>query len=359
MRYNNYHKHTHYSNIRTIDSIAKPEEYMKRAVELGHTTYFTIEHGFQGNIYEAYTLCQQYGLKCIYGVEAYYTDDMMDKSNRSVYHIVLIAMTECARKEINKIMSIANQEGFYYKPRIDLKCLLSLTPTDTIITSACVAGRLFKNDNWLNDFFIPVYQHFGKNFMLEVQDHDEKIQIEWNKNILQLKDKYGLKIIHGCDSHYIKPEDAKYRDMFLRAKGIFYEEESGFILDYPDDKTIARRYLEQGVLTKENIIEALKNTQIFDNAEGIKLDKEFKIPVIKKEIIENELGIKDTMDENKILKKVISKAWKEEKKNIDQSRIREYEQAIYDEINTVEKCGMARYFIIDNIIVNKAIKKYK
>ena len=67
MRYNNYHKHTHYSNIRTLDCVSKPIDYIKRAVELGHTTYFTTEHGYQGNIYEAYTLCQQYGIKCIYG----------------------------------------------------------------------------------------------------------------------------------------------------------------------------------------------------------------------------------------------------------------------------------------------------
>ena len=53
-RYNNYHKHTHYSNIRTLDCVSKPEDYIKRAVELGHTTYFTTEHGYQGNIYEAY-----------------------------------------------------------------------------------------------------------------------------------------------------------------------------------------------------------------------------------------------------------------------------------------------------------------
>ena len=30
-RYNNYHKHDHYSNIATIDSITKPEDYIKRA----------------------------------------------------------------------------------------------------------------------------------------------------------------------------------------------------------------------------------------------------------------------------------------------------------------------------------------
>jgi DNA polymerase III alpha subunit len=135
-----------YSNLRTLDCISKPIDYINRAKELGHTTYFTTEHGYQGNIFEAHTLCKEHGLKCIYGCEAYYVDDMYNKSSRANYHIMLIAMTEKARKEINRIMSLANKDGFYYKPRIDLNCLLSLTPTDTIITTACVAGRMFKGN---------------------------------------------------------------------------------------------------------------------------------------------------------------------------------------------------------------------
>jgi DNA polymerase III alpha subunit len=85
-----------------------------------------VEHGYQGNIFEAYTLCQENDLNCIYGVEAYYVDDINDKSSRAMYHIILIAMTENARREINRIMSTANTEGYYYKPRIDLNLLLSL-----------------------------------------------------------------------------------------------------------------------------------------------------------------------------------------------------------------------------------------
>ena len=183
-RYCNYHKHTHYSNIKTLDCVSKPIDYIERAVELGHTTYFTTEHGFQGNIYEAYTLCQQHGLKCIYGVEAYYVDDMYDKTSRSNYHIMLVAMTEKARKEINRIMSVANTDGFYYKPRIDMNCLLSLTPTDTVITTACVASRMFKGDDWEEKFLVPLHNHFGKNLYLEVQNHNEEVQIEHNKKLL-------------------------------------------------------------------------------------------------------------------------------------------------------------------------------
>lgn len=279
MRYVNFHRHSMYSNLRSLDCVVKPEEYMKRAVELGQKEYVTTEHGFQGNIFEAYTLCQQYGLKCIYGVEAYYADDATDKTERSAFHIILIALTEKARREINKIMSWANTDGFYYKPRIDLKCLLSLTPTDTLITTACIAGRMFK-DGWKEKFFEPVYKHFGKNFYLETQAHTHPRQVEYNKKIIQLHRELGIPIIHANDSHYIKPEDAKYRDLFLKAKGIEYADEEGFILDYPDSDTILQRYKEQGILTEQEAIEALENTLIIDKAEGIHLDKEFKIPKV-------------------------------------------------------------------------------
>ena len=346
MRYVNYHRHSHYSNIRSLDCVVKPEDYMKRAVELGHTEYVTTEHGFQGNIFEAYTLCQKYGLKCIYGVEAYYVDDMYDKTSRANYHIMLVAMTEKARKEINRILSIANTDGFYYKPRIDMKCLLSLTPTDTVVTTACVASRMFKGDDWEEKFLIPLYKHFGSNLYLEVQNHNAPVQIEHNKKLIEVKNKYGIQLIHANDSHYILPEDAKYRDLFLKAKGITYEDEGGFILDYPDSDTIIRRYKTQGVLNDEQIAEALNNTLVFDNSEGIHLDYEFKIPKIMKG------------DSNAALRKIIKDAWKKEKPNIPADRIKKYEEAIYYETKIVSDCGMADYFILDHEVVKKAVNEY-
>ena len=345
MRYINFHRHSMYSNLRSLDCVVKPEEYMKRAVELGQKEYVTTEHGFQGNIFEAYTLCQQYGLKCIYGVEAYYADDATDKTERSAFHIILIALTERARREINKIMSWANTDGFYYKPRIDLKCLLSLTPTDTLVTTACIASRMFK-DGWREKFFEPVYKHFGKNFYLETQDHIHPRQIEYNKKIIQLHRELGIPIIHANDSHYIKPEDAKYRDLFLKAKGIEYAEEEGFVLDYPDSDTILYRYKKQGVLTEEEAIGALQNTLVIDKAEGIHLDKEFKIPKIVKE------------DSNKVLKQLINEGWKRERDNIPKEEWAKYIEQIKYEYKIVEDCGMADYFILDHYIVKKAVEEY-
>lgn len=345
MRYNNYHKHTMYSNLRTLDCISKPIDYINRAKELGHTTYFTTEHGYQGNIYEAHTLCQEHSLKCIYGVEAYYVDDVNDKTSRSMFHIMLVALTENARREINKIMSVANTDGYYYKPRIDLNLLLSLPAKEVVVTTACIAGRMFK-DGWEDKFLNPVFKHFKGNFFLEVQAHADNKQAEYNRKIIDAHRKYNIPLIHANDSHYIYPDDSKYRDLFLKAKGIIYEEEGGFVLDYPDSDTIYKRYAEQGVLTKEEVTEALQNTLVFDNAEGIHIDKEFKIPKITEG------------DSNKLLKKLINEAWAKERNNVPKERWKEYVQQIKYEYQIIEDCGMADYFILDHYIVKKAVEDY-
>ena len=345
MRYNNYHKHTMYSNLRTLDCVSKPIDYINRAKELGHTTYFTTEHGYQGNIFEAFSLCQENGLKCIYGVEAYYVDDIEDKTSRAMYHLILVAMTENARRQINRIMSTANTDGYYYKPRIDLNLLLSLPGDEVVVTTACIAGRMFK-DGWEEKFLNPVLNHFEKNFYLETQCHPDVKQAEYNQKIMDVRRKYNIPIIHANDSHYIYPEDAKFRDLFLKAKGIVYEEEGGFCLDYPDSDEIYKRYMKQGVLTEDEVTEALQNTLVFDNSEGITIDKEFKIPKITEG------------DSNKVLKRLINEGWIKERNNVPKERWAEYIEQIKYEYKIIEDCGMADYFILDHYIVDRAVKEY-
>ena len=56
-KYVNYHRHTHYSNITTLDCVVKPKDYIERTVELGHDTFVSLEHGTVGNVFEAHMLC--------------------------------------------------------------------------------------------------------------------------------------------------------------------------------------------------------------------------------------------------------------------------------------------------------------
>lgn len=342
-RYENYHKHSHYSNIVTLDVVAKPEDYMKRAKELGHKIYFTTEHGYNGNIYEALTLAEKYDLKVVSGIEAYYVPDRKEK-DKSNYHLVLIALNTDGYKDLNYLLSESNVSGFYYKPRIDDELLFSINPSNVIVTTACVAGRL-REEQGREEWLLKMKNYFKNNFYLEVQAHPCQAQAEYNKMILYYHNKYNIPIIHANDSHYILPNEAKYRNMFLKAKGINYPEEDNFVLDYPDSDTIIQRYKEQGVLNNNQIQEALNNTLIFDMAEKLDINKEIKLP----QIFDNPLNR---------LKKILNNEWLKERKNIPCEKWTEYLEAIREETQVIEDTNMAAYFVLNYYIIKNAIEKH-
>lgn len=351
MRYNNYHKHTHYSNIGgTPDSIVKPIDYVNRAIELGHTTLSTCEHGYAGNIFEYYDLAKSNGLKFIYCVEFYYVDDrdpsLKDRSNT---HLVVMARNEKGKRAITHLISEANTTGYYYKPRIDKKLLLSLDPNDVVVTTACVGSYIGKHVRYEEDFVLPLFEHFGDSFYLEIQDKVHTKQIEYNKKILELHLKYNIPMIHACDSHYIYPEQEKDRDEFLQGKDVFYDDEEGFILDYPDSDTIFQRYGEQGVFTSEQVEQALKNTLVIDDFEDIYMDKEIKMPTLYPELTHEE--------KVKKLKDIITLEWKKDMKDIPKEKIKEYIDAIRFETQIVADTHMEDYFLINYEVIKKAKEK--
>ena len=345
MRYNNYHKHDVYGNIRALDTITKPIDYIKRAKELDgdKAIFFSTNHGYQGNIFEYYNLCKENNVKLIGGVEAYYVPNRLEK-DKSNYHLVIIAKNKRGFKQINKIMSEANLTGYYYKPRIDDELLFNLNPNDILITSACVASRL-RNEEGAEKRIVKMKDYFGDNFYLEVQNHNVEIQKTYNKRILKYADKYNIQIIHANDSHYIYPSDSKYRDLFLKAKGIMYEEESNFILDYPDYETIVERYKVQGILSDKQIKQALDNTLIFDDFEGIEFDTEIKMPCISN-------------NPSKELGEIIENEFKKELSNIDINRKEEYIKAINEEWKVISDTNMYEYFLVNHKMIKLAIEKY-
>lgn len=109
--YKNYHKHDHYGNPWMVDCVVKTEEYCKRAVELGHDSVFTVNHGVTGNIFEWIEMSKKYNLKMHYGTEAYFVKDRFTK-DRSNKHIIIIAKNNDGVMQLNDIMSEAHSTGF-------------------------------------------------------------------------------------------------------------------------------------------------------------------------------------------------------------------------------------------------------
>lgn len=338
--YKNYHKHDHYGNPWAMDVVVKPEEYCKRAIELGHDSVFTVNHGVTGNIFEWMELSKQYGLKMHYGTEAYYVKDRFEK-DRSNKHLIVIAKNNDGVMQLNDIMTEAHSAGFYYKPRIDYELLCSLNPNNFVITTACVAGI------WNEpELILALHRKFGKNFFLEVQAHPIDIQVEANKEILRLSKEAKIPIIHANDSHYIYPEDSRYREILQKAKEMNYEYEDEMVLDYPDEDEIYHRYEKQGVLTREQVKAALDNTMIFDECEPITLiNDDIKLPSVSAQPMED-------------LKTIVREQWKIERNSIPKELWKKYTDAISYELDIVDRTNMANYFLIDYKVAKDGQEKY-
>ena len=368
----NYHKHTSYSNIFVPDSAASYEDYAKRAVELGHKIISSVEHGWQGYYYQCFELAQKYNLKFIFGAEAYWVLDrkkeypelnsngepLFDKNgvakthlDKTNAHIVLLAKTEKGRRAINSILSTANEDGYYFKPRVDLELLLSLPANDVMVTSACVA--FWKYDN-IEEVVLKLKNHFQNNFYLEIQYHNTDSQKRLNRKIQELSKKYGIEMIVGLDSHYIYPEQADERQYILEAKKVEYEDEDGWYMDYPSDEEVLRRFLDQGVFSREEVQKAMDNTDIVLTFDDYSINnpifsKDIKLPTLYPELTQEERNKKYSILISKLFKKYVAE------NNITGDEYQWYYDGVKMEVQTVKDTNLADYFLLDYEIVQKAL----
>lgn len=351
MPFVNYHRHSHYSNIILPDSVATNEDYCKRIKELDQTILSSCEHGTPGNYRQCADLAEKYGLHWRYVAEAYFVLDRHEKDKTNC-HLILAAKTAKGIGDLNEVLSEANLTGYYYRPRLDMELLMTLDPRDVFVTTACVGGVWqYGYSDGRYDFTEPdrivktMAAHFGNSFMLEIQYHHTEKQKELNRHILQLYRDTGIPLIVGLDSHYIGAEDGKLRDQLLESHHLHYEEEDGWFMDYPDDQTILSRFMGQGVFSKAQVEEAMRNTQIFETFEDVVFDKGKKLPTIYPALSQDE--------RNEKYRSLIREKWLEYRKTVPQEKWSTYEQGIAYEVNTITSTNTSDYFLLDYEIVKR------
>lgn len=333
-----------YTNVRISDSVATNEAYAKRAVELGQTILSTCEHGWQGNYWECYKLAKQYGLKMLFASEAYWVKDRLEKDSTNC-HVFLGAKNEHGRQCLNDILSEANLTGFYGRPRVDIPLLLSLPKDDVWVTSACLAGWWYED---AEDIWTTLFDHFGKNFFLEVQYHDTDKQREINERVLKLHNQIKAPLIMGCDSHFIFPQEDQNRIDFINSKGMHYADEDNWYMDMPDGNTAYERFAKQGVLTHTDIMDAINNTQVFCDVE------EYDSPIFNSEIKMPTLYPDWTQEQrDEEYKRLVWSGWDAYKTDISKEKWPHYEDEIKSEVQTVVDTHMADYFIDNYHIIRK------
>ena len=216
------HNHTEFS---LLDGLAKIKLLAKRAKELGMKAIAITDHGnMYGTIY-FYNACIEEGIKPIIGCEVYMAKrtrhDKESGIDSDYNHLILLAKNRIGYKNLMRIVSIANLEGYYYKPRCDVDLLREFSE-GLICLSGCVNGFVadpllhgqeetaIKRAKELSEIFGP------DHFYIEIQKHlNNKDQDIVNERLIKLAQKLGLPLVATNDNHYIYKQDAEAQEALL------------------------------------------------------------------------------------------------------------------------------------------------
>lgn len=221
------HNHTHYS---LLDGLTKIDELIDFVKESGMEAVAVTDHGTMSGLVELYKTCDAAGVKAIMGLEAYVAarnmEDRDPAYDKERFHITLLAMNNIGFENLCRLITEAEMNGKYYKPRIDHRVMEKYNE-GIICLSGCAGSEIsmaIRNDDeerlkTLIDWYSKVYD--GR-FYLEMQDHGHpdspthwSEQTKINNRLMKLHDETGLPLVVTCDAHYIHHSDQDAHEVLL------------------------------------------------------------------------------------------------------------------------------------------------
>jgi len=178
------HNHTEFS---FLDGFGTPENYAKKAVRLGFKYLACTDHGSIDGLIKFQVACEKHNIIPILGCESYITPEV--NKERKNGHIILLVKNRTGFRNLTKMLSFANSEGFYYKPRITYDILLNHT-RGLVISTACVQS--FINMPGGQDLFQNLYDLIGNDLYCEIQANKLNIQKVHNNKIMSLAEYFIL-----------------------------------------------------------------------------------------------------------------------------------------------------------------------
>lgn len=349
----NHHVHSHFS---TLDGLSSPQEIVQRALDLGQTSISVTDHGSMSAIPSMYRAAKEAGIGFTPGCEMYFATDRThkapDKIGEKYYHLILLANNNVGYRNLLKMQTVAWEEGYYYKPRIDYE-ILDKYHEGLTVTTSCLGGivnqYLLRGDmKSAERELATLIDIFGKeNVYVELQNHgiDEQLKILGDQR--DLAKRFGVKMLATTDSHYCTPDEADVHDSLLctgtRAKKsdekrFKFESDQNFLQSgqqmlalFPEDEF-------PGAIS--NTVELAEKTEFTMNMGS---DKKYLMPV-------GSYGDKSDVD---VLREHVyagaqdMKRYGDENGDIDDDVIERIEY----ELSVIERMKFSSYFLImENII---------
>lgn len=292
------HNHTHYS---VLDGLTKLPDLVNLVKDYGMSAVAITDHGTLSGAVDFYIEAKEKGVKPIIGMEAYVAprshterDPAKDKNS---YHLTLLAKNQQGYLNLMRLSTIANLEGFYYRPRIDFD-LLKKYHEGLIVLSGCIGGEV--GDQLRNGqakqaekAALRYKAVFKEDYFLEVQDHghpdhphswDEQRRV--NEALLKLAKKLNIAAVVTCDAHYLKSEDKQAHEILLCVQTGAYLNDPNrmslaeFDLSVTDPKSVIARW-------GSDYPELIKNSKLIADRVDFKLELDnilipkFPVPDVK------------------------------------------------------------------------------
>ncbi|MEZ4480795.1 MAG: DNA polymerase III subunit alpha [Dehalococcoidia bacterium] len=156
------------------------------------------------------------------GVEAYVAQGSRhsrERGDNQPYHLVMLARNLEGYRNLIALVTKANLEGYYYKPRVDRELLEQYSAGITVLSgcpSAEFHRRIQEGDR---DGAIDVakwYREvFDGHYYLEVQDHGDAKFTRLNPAIASIGKELGIKVVATNDGHFTMPDEAEAHDTLL------------------------------------------------------------------------------------------------------------------------------------------------
>lgn len=221
------HNHTQYS---LLDGLTKIPALMSFVKESGMQAVAMTDHGTLSGAIEFYKTAKQEDIKPIIGMETYvaarsHTDKEPNKDKPN-FHLILLAKNNTGYQNLMRLSTIANLDGYYYKPRIDHE-LLEKYHEGLIVLSACIGGEVgdaLRQGQYEKAKEIASWYKFifKDDYYIEVQDHGHPKnpnkwdkQVEVNKQLFKLAEELNIECVLTCDAHYLRHEDQEAHEILL------------------------------------------------------------------------------------------------------------------------------------------------
>ncbi|MGD2272292.1 MAG: DNA polymerase III subunit alpha [Desulfobacterales bacterium] len=215
------HVHTQYS---LLDGAIRIDDLLTRVTDFGMHAVAITDHGAMFGVIDFYQKAKTAGIKPIVGCECYIAPrQLTDKTpldHKGLTHLLLLAENQEGYRNLCRLVSIAQLEGFYYKPRID-KQLLKEYHKGLIALSACLHGEIptlirrnkFKEADEAAQRYLDI---FGEGqFFLEVQNNGIDIQEKVNRTLLDMSRRLSIPLVASNDCHYLGKDDVRAHDVLL------------------------------------------------------------------------------------------------------------------------------------------------